>query len=99
MVHLRYGISNHSRPIRSVSRDPVTCSGHDGRPRHGRLDVRAGAELLVSWAPRRVTGLLLFLVTITDGPSPNISLEPTGRPAALPRPELRPGRPAAQFKR
>jgi hypothetical protein len=29
----------------------------------------------------------------------NGSLEPTGRPAALPRPELRPGRPAAQFKR
>jgi hypothetical protein len=31
--------------------------------------------------------------------APNGSLEPTGRPAALPRPELRPGRPAAQLKR
>ncbi len=32
-------------------------------------------------------------------PQPNGSLEPTGRPAALPQPWLRPGRPAAQFKR
>jgi hypothetical protein len=30
---------------------------------------------------------------------PNDSLEQTGRPTALPRPELRPGRPAAQFRR
>jgi hypothetical protein len=30
---------------------------------------------------------------------PNGSLEQTGRPTALPRPELRPGRPAAQFRR
>jgi hypothetical protein len=32
-------------------------------------------------------------------PPANESLEPTGRPAALPRPELRPGRPAAHFRR
>jgi hypothetical protein len=32
-------------------------------------------------------------------PQSNDSLEPTGRPTALPRPELRPGRPAAQFRR
>ena len=39
--------------------------------------------------------------TIPDAVAPpaNDSLEPTGRPAALPRRELRPGRPAAQFKR
>ena len=30
---------------------------------------------------------------------PNGSLEPTGRPTALPRPERRPGRPAAHFRR
>ena len=35
----------------------------------------------------------------TVPPRPNGSLEPTGRPTALPRPELRPGRPAAQFRR
>jgi hypothetical protein len=32
-------------------------------------------------------------------PLANDSLEQTGRPTALPRPELRPGRPAAQLKR
>jgi hypothetical protein len=35
------------------------------------------------------------LPIVPGGPPPNLSLKLTGRPAALPRPELRPGRPAA----
>src|SRR5690606_26251872 len=42
--------------------------------------------------------LVRALASVTVQPY-NDSVEQTGRPTALPRPELRPGRPAAHFRR
>ncbi len=61
----------------------------------GRRTNSLGAEVDVVFGTRPgIEGIMARV-----GRRHNDSLEPTGRPAALPRPERRPGRPAAQFRR
>jgi hypothetical protein len=85
----RAGTLPSERRNPGVARAPLRqrSAASPGAPHAHVRRPAAGPRVLFPMARRRRT-----LVS-------NDSLESTGRPAALPRPELRPGRPATQLKR